>query len=57
MKVEIKNLLYHPIQLLLENGESTSISGRDKKIFDEETLSKVQLESLKNKQYIKVKNI
>jgi len=56
-KIEIKNLLYHPIQIVLSDGEITSIPGRKKKILKKEEVHQRHIDTLKNKQYIKVKNL
>jgi len=56
-RIEIKNLLYHPIQVVLSDGETTSIRGRKKKIFEREDIHQRHIDTLKKKQYIKVKNL
>jgi hypothetical protein len=56
MKKEIKNMLYQPIQIAVKEGNK-SIPARKKKTFLESDLNMKQVNNLKNKEFIKVKNI
>ena len=47
-KVEIKNLLYQPLPIMLADGSLTRIKGRKKKYFQAEKLVEAQINSLKN---------
>lgn len=57
MKVEIKNMLYQPLPILLAEGGSVCIQPRSKKIIDEELLVNKQISNLLNKEQIKIKKI
>lgn len=57
MKVEIKNLLYQPLPIMLEGGSVVNIQPRTKKILDDSMLVDKQIKNLLNKEQIKLKKI
>lgn len=57
MTLEIKNLMYQPITLLLTNGKQDSIKSRKKRYFKESELVESQINYYKKNQMIKVKGI
>ena len=52
-RIEIKNLLYHPIQIVLNDGEITSVQGRSKKIFKKENVHQRHIDTLKKNNTLK----
>lgn len=58
MKVlEIKNNLYQPLELVLNNGTQISIPKREKRYIKEELIFEKQLNKLKNRGSLKYKII
>lgn len=56
-KVEIKNLLYQPLPLLLSDGSSTSIKPRTRKKIAADKLVEAQIHNLVKKEFIKYKEL
>ena len=57
MTLEIKNLMYQPLTVLLTNGKQDSIKPRKKRYFKDNDISQTQINFYKKKQMIKIKEI
>jgi len=56
-KVEIKNLLYHPLSVLISEGRQVSVKARSKMVFNSDVLVDSIIQDLLKKEFIKMKSV